>query len=62
MSVAKKAAAKGQQVKGKIEQAVGDAVGNEDLKGKGHRDVLEGRLRETGAEIGIEVAKARKKL
>ncbi|MEU2589102.1 CsbD family protein [Streptomyces avermitilis] len=45
MAADEKAQAKGEQAKGKVEKVVGDAVGNESLKGKGHAEESEGDLR-----------------
>ncbi|MEU3248865.1 MULTISPECIES: CsbD family protein [unclassified Streptomyces] len=46
MAADEKAQAKGEQAKGKVEKVVGDAVGNESLKAKGHAEESKGDLRE----------------
>ncbi|GAB3207687.1 CsbD family protein [Marinactinospora thermotolerans] len=50
MSTGKKVEAKGQQVKGKAEETVGKATGNDRLKNKGRADMVEGKGREVGQD------------
>ena len=62
MSLKDKAEAKGQQIAGKAEEALGHAAGDEELADRGREHEAEGRLKEAVEDVKETVADAAEKV
>jgi uncharacterized protein YjbJ (UPF0337 family) len=51
MSTEDKANNKGEQLKGKVKEGVGEATGNEDLEAEGKADQISGNLKDAGEKV-----------
>jgi uncharacterized protein YjbJ (UPF0337 family) len=51
MSTEDKANNKGEQLKGKVKEGVGQATGNEDLEAEGKADQVSGNLKDAGEKV-----------
>lgn len=51
MSLVDKAKNKGQEIRGKGKEAVGDASGDDELKAKGKADQASGNLKQAGEKV-----------
>jgi uncharacterized protein YjbJ (UPF0337 family) len=51
MSTEDKANNKGEELKGKVKEGVGQATGNEDLEAEGKADQISGNLKDAGEKV-----------
>jgi len=51
MSTEDKVNNKGEQLKGKVKEGVGEATGNEDLEAEGKADQISGNLKDAGEKV-----------
>jgi uncharacterized protein YjbJ (UPF0337 family) len=51
MSTEDKAKNKGEELKGKVKEGVGQATGNEDLEAEGKADQISGNLKDAGEKV-----------